>query len=214
MAALLVGLKTVLYIMNRSKVYTDYLCSLPVALERTNFESALTDLHVIIFEFLTRAIQLYQVNTVTRSFDAIWKPEDVANFESECHSIEERVEIEATNCDRLLSGIEREAAARCRVDLQSVLNDLMELRNVKDSVEKVHMEISMLWNTSIEDKQAEILEWISKIPYIDNQRIASEGRTKDTGEWIFHHPQYQEWNTSHQSMILWLHGIRMFLSYL
>src|SRR5438309_434966 len=55
MAALLVGLKTALYMMNRLKAYMDYLRELPATHTRTNFENSLTELHALILQFLARA---------------------------------------------------------------------------------------------------------------------------------------------------------------
>lgn len=214
MATLLEGLKIALYTMNRLKVYMDYIRDLPAELTRTNFESSLIDLHVLILQFLARAIQIYQKNTLTRVFDAFWKPEEVANFETNCDKIGKRVEIDATNCDRSLNRLERQNAAQSTKTFQRLVTELKELQHVKDSIENIESKIVMLWNGSMEDKQAEILEWTSKVPYLDNHLTASKGRIESTGEWIFHHTQYQEWRTSHQSMILWLHGIRTSLFHL
>src|SRR3954454_17732005 len=77
MAALLVGLKTALYMMARLKAYMDYLQYLPPTVTRTNFENSLTELHALILQFLATAIQTYQKSAVGRSFDAFWKPEEV-----------------------------------------------------------------------------------------------------------------------------------------
>lgn len=192
----------------------DYVRDLPAALTRTNFESSLIDLHALILQFLARAIRIYQKNTLTRAFDAFWKPEEVVNFEADCDKIGTRVEIDATNCDRSLSRLERENAAQCTENLQKLLTELKELQHVKDSIEKIEGRIAMLWNSSVEDKQAEILKWTSNVPYLDNHLAASKGRIEGTGKWIFHHARYQEWRTSHRSMILWLHGIRTSLFHL
>lgn len=208
MGALLVGLDIALYMMNRLKVYMDYLQDLPAALERTNFESSLTELHALILQFTARAIRICQKNSLTRALDAFWKPDEVLSFETDCDKIEKRVEIEAKNCDRLLDKLERENTVRRTENLQKLHNDLNELQKMKDSIDRIEAGVSRLWNNSVEDKQAEILQWTSKVPYLDNHQTAREGRTNGTGDWIMHHPQYQEWITSGQSMILWLHGIR------
>jgi hypothetical protein len=63
----------------------------------------------------------------------------VRGFESECDKIGARVEIEASNCDRTLSALEREDAKKRKEDLQRVLKELELLREIKESV-------SMLWN--------------------------------------------------------------------
>lgn len=208
MATLLEGLKTVLYTMNRLKVYMDYVHGLPISQTRTNLESSLTDLYALILQFLARAILIYRKHTLLRAFDAFWKPEEVANFEADCDKICRRVEIDATNCDRSLSRLGQKNVAQSTETLQKLVTELKELQHVKDLIENVESGIAMLWNSSVEDKQAEILEWTSKVPYLDNHLAARKGRVEGTGEWIFHHVRYQKWRTSHQSMILWLHGIR------
>ena len=80
MAALLAGLKTSLYMINRLKAYMDYLRDLPVTQTRDNFETALTELHALILQFLARTIQSYQKSALTHGFGAFWKPEEVRNL--------------------------------------------------------------------------------------------------------------------------------------
>ena len=211
MGALLIGLKTAFYTINRLKVYLDFVCDLPEAPARANFESSLTELHALILQFLAKAIRIYQKNVLSRAFDSFWKHDEVINFETECCKIGARVEIEARNCDRSLSKLQQEDAARHGEGLRKLTKELKNLQETKDSIDKMETGIAMLWNSLVEDKQAAILEWTSDIPYLDNHLTARKGRTEGTGEWIFHHARYEEWETSHQPMILWLHGIRKFL---
>jgi hypothetical protein len=143
MAALLVGLKTALYMMNRLKAYMDYLRDLPVTRTRTNFENSLIELHALILQFLVKAIQMYQKSRLTLAFDAFWKPEEVCHFESECDKVGVRVEVEASNCDRTLSALEREGANQRKRDLHRVLKELEELRDVKESVSMLSNKIDL-----------------------------------------------------------------------
>jgi hypothetical protein len=143
MAALLVGLRTSLYMMNRLKAYMDYLRDLPVTQTRENFETALTKLHALILQFLARAIQSHQKSSLIRAFDAFWKPEEVCDFEDDCDRIAEQVEIEATNCDRALSAREREEANQRIEHLQRVLKELDELQHIKESVSMLEHKIDL-----------------------------------------------------------------------
>jgi hypothetical protein len=77
MEALLTGLNTALYMMNRLKVYLQYLLDVPAAQSRANFELVLIELHARILQFLARAIRIYQKSTLSRAFDAFWKPEEI-----------------------------------------------------------------------------------------------------------------------------------------
>src|SRR2546423_10037749 len=121
MAALLVGLETALYMMNRLKAYMQYLQRLPATQARTNFETSLVDFYALILHFLAGAILIFQKGTLARTFSAFWKLEDVRNFENECKEIAVRAEIEASNCDRTLGSLDRESAHRDKEDLQMVL---------------------------------------------------------------------------------------------
>lgn len=143
MAALLTGLKTTLYMMNRLKAYWEYLRELPETQSRTNFETALTELHAIILQFLARAIQIYQKTSLSRGFDAFWKPDEVSNFDSECDKIAARAETEASNCDRTLSAIERGGANQRKEHLQRVLKELEELRDIEESVNMLATRIDL-----------------------------------------------------------------------
>jgi hypothetical protein len=134
MATLLVGLKTTLYMMKRLEAYMDYLGDLPATRTRTHFENSLTEFHALILQFLARAIQTYQKSALTRLLDSFWKPEEIRDFESECDKIGARVEIEASNCDRSLSALQREGANQRKEDLHRALKELEGLRDVKESV--------------------------------------------------------------------------------
>jgi hypothetical protein len=143
MAALLAGLKISLYMINRLKAHMDYLRDLPVTQTRDNFETALTELHALILQFLARAIQSYQRSSLTRAFDAFWKPKEMRDFEDQCERISTQVETEASNCDRTLSACEREEANLRKEHLQRVLEELEELQDIKESVSVLESKIDL-----------------------------------------------------------------------
>jgi WD40 repeat protein len=130
MKALLTGLKTALFTMNRLKAYLEYLPTLPATRSRANLEVALVEIHAHILQFLARAIRIYQKGSLSRAFDVFWKPDEINNFEKECDRIAARAEIEASNCDRTLSAQEREEASRRKEHLQRALEELEELRGI------------------------------------------------------------------------------------
>jgi hypothetical protein len=57
-------------------------------------------------------------------------------------------------------------------------------------------------------RRKEILNWISTVAYADNHEATSSGLLEDTGDWLRNKPQFQEWQASSASGILWLHGKR------
>lgn len=210
MGALLLGLDRALYVIDRCKVYEMLYPRDPHATEAiNNFESALTELYVLILQFLSKAIELYDKNTATRALNAFWDPNDVADFEKRCQNIETRVDIEAQNCERLYNRIERAESSQRAKSLKALLEELKELKN---PIGRIDAGVAALWNRLDDNERCEILRWTSEIPYEDHHRTASDGRTKDTGEWLIEHDRYHAWQSSNESMILWLHGIRKSLS--
>jgi hypothetical protein len=143
MEALLTGLKTALHTMNRLRAYMEYLLNLPETQSRANFESALTEFHAHILRFLAGAIKLYQKRTLSRAFDAFWKPYEVINFERECDRIAARAEIEASNCDRTLGASEREEANQRKKYLERALKELEELRGIGTTIDTLASKIDL-----------------------------------------------------------------------
>jgi hypothetical protein len=68
--------------------------------------------------------------------------------------------------------------------------------------------VTAIWKKLNEIERRDVLIWASEIPYQDHHMTASKGRTEDTGGWLIEHYKYKAWQTSDESMILWLHGIR------
>jgi hypothetical protein len=206
MGALLLGLDKVLYIIDRCKIYEILYLRDPHPTEALmNFESTLVKLYAVILQFLAKAIRLYDKNTASRAVHAFWNPDDVADFENKCQNLEERVEIDAGNCERLHNKIAR---AEWSEDAEKLKRLLKELKGLKELIGHIDTGVTALWNRSDKDERTAILLWTSNIPYEDNHKSACDGRTKDTGEWLLTHGQFQEWQSSNESTILWLHGIR------
>jgi len=198
MVALLEGLKTTFYMMNRLKLYLNYLRKLSYFQSQAQFQESLIRFYALILEFLAGAIRIYQKNTMTRAFAAFWTLERVQEFEVKCEKLANRVEIDAQNCDR-------DVMAQSVKELQVRLEQLKDLHKMIDPINEI-------WSRLKEDEQTMILQWISQIAYLDNHESASDGRTEGTAEWIFDRPEYREWISSQESQILWLHGIRKSLS--
>jgi hypothetical protein len=194
MAAVLEGLKVTFHMMNRLELYLDYLRKLPHFQSQTQFQESLICFYALILGFLAGAIRICQKNTLTRAFAAFWTLEGVRDFEAKCEKLANRVEIDAQNCDR-------DVMAQSVKELQVRLEHLRDLHKMTDPINEI-------WTRLKEDEQTKILQWISQIAYLDNHESASEGRTEGTAEWIFDRAEYREWETSQQSQILWLHGIR------
>ena len=82
------------------------------------------------------------------------------------------------------------------------------MANLDESIIRIDHRVFSMFETLKSVKQSSILQWISSIPYEDNHKTASQGRTEGTGQWLLQHQRYLEWRKSSASMILWLHGFR------
>lgn len=142
MASLLVGCKTVLYMINRLKAYMDFLNSLPPTLTRTNFETAMTELCALILSFLARAIEIYLRPTFQRALTSFWQMSDVQAFEQDCDKWGARVEIEASNCDRTLSGQDRTVLGQLHQEWQ-VLKELNQSHKFEASLKQLEKKIDL-----------------------------------------------------------------------
>ena len=228
MGALLIGVEKVTYLINRCKIYEIlYLRdkrsgqavadlepaetnpepamenpeSAMVNLEPAvaNLESAIVTLYAAMLRFLSTANQLYDKNVAARAIHGILNPDKVVSFVDECQSLERRVDIEASNCERTYS---RAKLGECGERLKQLLAGLQE------PIVRVDSRVAALHDRLDESERSEILTWVSDIQYESNHYTARKERTDGTGEWLLRHERYREWRGSSASTILWLHGIR------
>lgn len=143
MASLLVGCETAFYMVNRLKVYMDFLSHLPLSLTRTNFETALTEMYAYILAFLAHAIDIYQRPTFQRAFTAFWQDSDVHDFEQECAKPGIRLDIEASNCDRTLAEQDRDMLGQLQQDLRNMLKEIEQLHTVQATLARLEKKMDL-----------------------------------------------------------------------
>ena len=143
MTSLLAGCEITLYMANRLRVYLDFLHQLPMALTRTNLESAIIKLYAHILRFLARAIRIYQTSTPYRAFRAFWTKGDIVDFEKASYELGDKIEIGAHSCDRTLSAQDRERSERLRQDLQKVLGKLKQFHLLQESLDRLETKIDL-----------------------------------------------------------------------
>jgi hypothetical protein len=160
---------------------------------RRNLRHALIELYIVILSFLATAIRVYEKNSIQRTF-AAWTSDDLLRFEKDCQGREIDAETEARNCDRSA--------------FSEIVKVLQSLPTIQDLADSIDSKVALTWELLQEKEMGDILAWVSGIPYEDHHKAACKDRTKNTGGWIFQDKRYQEWYTSQDSAILWLHGIR------
>ena len=120
-----------------------YWTTLPVSPARITLEACLVEFHALILRFLAGAIRIYQKSSVTRGFEAFWRIEDVSSFEDECNKMASRADIEASNCDRDLSAVDRAAAEQQRKDLRQVLKQLEDMHIIQTRIDKLETKLDL-----------------------------------------------------------------------
>lgn len=55
------------------------------------------------------------------------------------------------------------------------------------------------------EKRANVLEWLSDVPYQDHHKLSQGRRQEGTGQWLLQHDKFDNWRKSSQSM-LWFRG--------
>ncbi|KIW99831.1 uncharacterized protein Z518_10759 [Rhinocladiella mackenziei CBS 650.93] len=160
MATLLLGLETSLYLSHRLQVYMGYWAILPASPARVNFESCLVEFHALILRFLAGAIRIYQKSSLSRGLEAFWRIQDVSSFEENCNKMASRAEIEASNCDRDLSAIDRAEAKQQQEDLRRSLKRLEAIHTIQIHLSTISQSID---NKLDQNRDDQILRTISHV---------------------------------------------------
>ncbi len=134
-------------------------------------------------------------STVKRTAQALFNPDQFAEFLKKCKDLEEKFQQRAEICESTRS---QKADAEGKKLLMILREPILRTDNrVLELLEKTEKRECM-----------EILDWMSDVPYGFNQKRVNEQRTADTCQWLLRHDRYQEWQDTSASTILWLHGNR------
>ncbi len=200
MGSLLLFIDKTTYLVSRCTVYENLYLSEPDDVpSTTNLSSALQQLYTAMLRFLVKAIRLLDGGTAKRSLNAFLRPDEIVKFDGDCQTLQERVFIEAENCESCCNSTMRKDVAHLR-------NVLEEISKAAAAIYHTNRTVEALWRQATLDERTQILNWTSNIPYEDHHYNARKGRTEGTGQWFVEHPDFKRWQTSPESMILWLHG--------
>jgi hypothetical protein len=193
MAALLIGCETTLYMAGRLQVYIDFWHHLSAAATRNNLGESLAVMYAHVLHFLARAILVYESSTIQRAFSALWKIDDVVEFEKKGNELAIKVEIDASNCDRTVNARQEKTVSELQQKMQKVLAELQQHYQLQASLDHLHVKIDL-----------------GKIPYV-------RGAIFNSSDGIHNlcHPatrtdilaQVQQWaQLLDGKSIFWLHG--------
>jgi len=191
--------------MNRGAAYEVSLAQLYGSLPSDalcNFERALVNLYEHLLNFLGSALAVQEKNVLRRAFSALWTAQEATSFSEGCLKLEQTLELES----RLLeSHRNEEAAERIEAILRSTEYLENKITDTQSLIDALRLELKE------EKENQEALDWVSNIPVLDHHINAKEGRTAETGQWVFEKLEFSKWEKSLAPCLLWIHGIREFL---
>ena len=206
MGALLAGLEKVAYLLSRCKVYELlYLQGKPSDQEDStwaldNLKETMVSLYAAVLRFLAKAIMLYDKRTLSRTFHGTFRPLEIANILKEFQSLEDRLGLDTSSCERVCTRNLHQNSDEVVKGLQDILAKL------EAPLLRVDSSVAALYQNMEGTERAEILKWISPIPYEKSHLNARQNRTQGTGKWLLNHDLYLEWRKSSAATVLWLRG--------
>ncbi|CZR59898.1 uncharacterized protein PAC_09792 [Phialocephala subalpina] len=194
MCLLLTSTEKIVRIINRGQVY-----ELVYTPENTpkpaleNLQDVLVNLYSACLKLLANSSKLFSKSTAAQTVYAILHPGKADSLFLDLAELELKLSYEVEACE---GG--RSAAA------DDYLTRL--LRNLDAPLARVDTRVCTLLEHLDEEKQRELLDWISKIPFGKHHDEVTESRTLGTCEWLLQHDRFREWEQTSSSVILWLQG--------
>lgn len=210
--AIYAGIEKILFLMNRGAAYELLLANVHgrLAVEiLSNFEDSLVNLYECLLDFLATALLVQDKTSFRRALYALWTPQDVSSFSEKCLDLEKTLETESRLVE---SQCNREATENIERLLKA--SDCLDktITNTTSLINALRVEIKEQLRREEEKKEnLEALDWVSSIPIRDHHDNAKEGRTPDTGQWVFEKREFSQWERSPGPSLLWIHGIRELL---
>ena len=210
MGILFTGIERITYIINRCTIYEllhlhNQQPDPDAKLALKNLKGKLVTLYALVLTFLVKAIQTYGKGAASKTFLAIFNSSILTDFLNDCQMLEQELEYEVNNCDRLHT---RRVQTMSDQQIQNLKQFLIELQS---PIFRMDAGVAVLCQKLDNSERLDILQWISEIKYEEDHIFARQGWTDGTGEWLLKHERYRIWRGSSISGILWLHGNRKHL---
>ena len=128
----------------------------------------------------------------------------------------QRLVLESNKSLQISVGAAQTALQSLFIDKDEQNESLQQLNQVLHSLEQP---LQRVFDTVIDvndnlakAQRLELLHWMSTVPYRQHHRTSLSNALDQSGKWLQHHPTFKEWSSSSTSAVLWLHGIRKFLT--
>lgn len=202
--ALYVGLDQVLPVIIRCQEYERIIrksLSDRPHQQMQGFRNAVVALCVCVLDFLCAAHRIRLSNRLKRTYYALWNPEAIVDFGINYRRLEEDIEREANVNQCLELG---RLGAVIESKIWPLISDISETigafkARLDDSAEALQ-----------KDKRNKVLKWASEENHVNHHEKLKEHRAPNTCNWILERAEFQVWQASPGSKILWVNGIRKF----
>lgn len=81
------------------------------------------------------------------------------------------------------------------------------LQELQQPINRIERNLETWHDDFTKDERNKILQWISRIPYIEHHNQAKRDVLPGTGAWFLKDKKVLRWLSSSSSSIMWLHGI-------
>ena len=172
-------------------------------------QKALVAMYTLVLKFLLEAKYIQEKGSIARSSRALTHIDELSSFFEQAEQRESTIDRAVDACEYCAAHAFRERSletAKSVQCLQSLLKDF------KDPLEHIQLAVSYVYTQIEQSKQSDILRWISSIAFEDDHYTARKDRTVDSGQWLLHDDRFQAWWKSASASIMWLHGLRTYLS--
>lgn len=139
MDALMGGIATALSTKQLMDVYFAFYQKQPTGPSTDSLRTVLVATYGAMLQFLADAISMLQKSQPTRFWTALLDDRGFQKFVSNCQSLEQRVEMAASNCDRNLDEESRLLVNQCNQSLNQVLIDF---DNVKAQTARIELSLN------------------------------------------------------------------------
>ena len=141
--------------------------------------------------------------------------EGVSQFNDRFENILDRMGQSQAEVEKYTSLIDSERQKRMGEGLQALSLDdtnnrqelLGILSDLRKPIDRMERRIESLQDNLQSKQRAEILNWLSPIPYRCHHERAHSEILLGTGAWLLEDDNLIEWRKTSSSSILWLHGI-------
>jgi hypothetical protein len=204
MGTVLTGLEKITHLCTRCAIYESLYLHNQTTEVQFSLQDALVVLYVRILKFLAQTMRMCQRNIASRLMHTIVDSTVIKNFIDDCQPLEVRIEIEASNCERVYYREMKQKSNEATSKLRKMLHGLEE------PIIRIDSRIAAISGGLDNQERSRTQQWISNVPFLDNHAKAREARTPGTCQWLLQNTTYRDWRSSSASTVLWLHGARRF----